>query len=83
MHGFVVYVKEVLPFAWDIFLKKGGFLHMVLTGFTSFSNLLLFPLLIIFSSAIIVLIGMVFVIDALRDAPLEDIFKPSASAAAS
>ena len=56
---------------------------MVLTGFTSFSNLLLFPLLIIFSSAIIVLIGMVFVIDALRDAPLEDIFKPSASAAAS
>ena len=56
---------------------------MVLTGFTSFSNLLLFPLLIIFSSAIIVLIGMVFVINALRDAPLEDIFKPSASAAAS
>ena len=56
---------------------------MILTGFTSFSNLLLFPLLIIFSSAIIVLIGMVFVINALRDAPLEDIFKPSASAAAS
>ena len=39
MHIHVVYVKEELPFAWDLSLE---FLIMFSTGFTSFSALLLF-----------------------------------------
>ena len=46
MHGLAVYVKEGLPFAQDLSLEK--FLLVFLTGFTLFSILLLFPLLIIF-----------------------------------
>ena len=42
MHGLVVYVKERLPFAWDLSLENSGFLHMFLTDFTSLSVLLLF-----------------------------------------
>ena len=42
MHGLPVYVKEGLPFAWN--------LSMFLTGFTSLGILLLFPLSITFFS---------------------------------
>ena len=49
MYGLAVYVKNVLPFVFDfLFLVLGGFLLMFLTGFTSLSALLLFPLLITF-----------------------------------
>ena len=39
MHGLVVYMKEGLPFAWDLFLKSSlkRFLLMFSTSFTSFS----------------------------------------------
>ena len=42
MHGLAVYVKEGFPFAWDRFLL------MFLSGFTSLSVFLLFPLSITF-----------------------------------
>ena len=52
MHGLTVYVKEGLPFRYDIHLQNSTklyrFLLMFLTGFTSLSALLLFPLLITF-----------------------------------
>ena len=48
MHSLTVYVKEGLPFAWDLSLENCRFLLMFLTGFTSFSVLPLFPLLTIF-----------------------------------
>ena len=45
MHGLAVYVKQGLPFARDLSLKKlCRFLFMFSTGFTSLSVLLLFPL---------------------------------------
>ena len=52
MHGLAVYVKEGLPFAWDLSLENSlcRFLLMFSTGFTSLSVLLLFPLLITFFS---------------------------------
>ena len=48
MHGLAVYVKEGLPFAWDLSLENCRFLLMFLTGFTSLIVLLLFPLSITF-----------------------------------
>ena len=49
MHGLAVYVKEGLPFEWDLSLENSVDLHLCfLTGFTSFSVLLLFLLLITF-----------------------------------
>ena len=49
MHGLTDYVKEGLPFGWDLSLKKlSRFLLMFWTGFTSLRVLLLFPLLIKF-----------------------------------
>ena len=39
MHGLVVYVKEGLPFAWDLSLENCRFLLMFSTGFTSFSSI--------------------------------------------
>ena len=50
MHGLAVYVKEGLPFAWDLSRKLCRFLFMFSTGFTSLSILLLFPLSITFIS---------------------------------
>ena len=45
MHGLAVYVKEGLPFAWDIIFRKlSRFLLMFLIGLTSLSVFLLFPL---------------------------------------
>ena len=49
MHGLAVYVKEGLPFAWDLFLENSADCHLCFsTGFTSRSVLLLFPLSITF-----------------------------------
>ena len=48
MHGLAVYVKEGLPLAWDLSLENSAVLLMFLTGFTSLSVLLLFPLSITF-----------------------------------
>ena len=45
MHGLAVYVKEGLPFERDLPLEN---LIMFLSGFTSLSALLLFPLSITF-----------------------------------
>ena len=50
MHGLAVYVKEGLPFAWDLSRKLCRFLFKFSTGFTSLSILLLFPLSITFIS---------------------------------
>ena len=47
MDGVAVDVKQELPFAWDLSVENCGFLVMCLTGFTSFSVLLLLPLWII------------------------------------
>ena len=47
MHGLVVYLKEELPFARDFPLENSQDSY-VSTGFTLFSVLLLFPLLITF-----------------------------------
>ena len=47
MHGLAVYVKEGLLFACDLSLENSVLL-LFLTGFTSLSVLLLFPLLITF-----------------------------------
>ena len=49
MHGFAVYVKKGLPFKL-ISRKLCRFLFMLLSGFTSLSVLLLFPLSITFFS---------------------------------
>ena len=49
IHGLAAYVKEGLPSVRDLSLKKlCGFLLKFLTGFSSFTILLLFPLSIIF-----------------------------------
>ena len=49
MHGLAVYLKEGLPFAWDVSLENSAdSLIMLLIGFTSLIVLLLFPLLITF-----------------------------------
>ena len=48
MHGFAVYVKEGLPFAWDLSLEHCPDSYFFLTSFTSLSVLLLFPQLITF-----------------------------------
>ena len=52
MHGLTFYVKEGLPFARDLSLENSlcRFLFMFLSGFTSLSVLLLFPLSITFFS---------------------------------
>ena len=44
MHGLTVYVKEGLPFAWDLSLENSEDSYMFLTDFTSFSVLLLSPM---------------------------------------
>ena len=44
MHGLTVYVKEGLPFAWNLSLENCRFLLIFPTGFTSLSVLLRFPL---------------------------------------
>ena len=41
MHGLAVYVKEGLPFAWDLSLENSEDSYMFLTDFTSFSVSLL------------------------------------------
>ena len=44
MHGLAVYVKEGLPFAWDLSLENSADSYLrFLTGFTSLSVLLVFP----------------------------------------
>ena len=49
MHGLAVYLKEGLPFAWDVSLENSAdSLIMLLIGFTSLIVLLLFPLSITF-----------------------------------
>ena len=49
MHGFIVYVKEELPFCTGLISRKlYRFLLMFSTSFTSLSALLLFPLSITF-----------------------------------
>ena len=48
MHGLAVYVKEGLPFAWDLSLENSADSYLFSTGFTSLSVLLLFSLLITF-----------------------------------
>ena len=48
MHGLSVYMKEGLPFAWDLSRENCSFFLMFLTGFTSLSVFLLFPLSITF-----------------------------------
>ena len=51
MHGLALYVKEGLPFAWELLLENSylcRFLLMFSTGFTSLSVLFLFPLSITF-----------------------------------
>ena len=50
MHGLAVYVKEGLPFAWDVSLENSADSYLFSTGFTSLSVLLLFPLSITFFS---------------------------------
>ena len=47
MHGLTVYLKEGLPFAWNLSLENCRFLFMFLTNLTSLT-FLLFPLLITF-----------------------------------
>ena len=42
MHGLAAYVKEELPFAWDLSLKNSADSYLFLTGFTSLSAYLLF-----------------------------------------
>ena len=49
MHGLAVYVKEGLPFAQDVSLENSADSYLFLTGFTSLSVLLLFPLSVTFS----------------------------------
>ena len=44
MQGLAVYVKERLPFAWDLSLENSADSHLFSTGFTSLTVLLLFPL---------------------------------------
>ena len=46
MHGFAVYVKEGLPFMQELSLENCRFFLLLSTGFTSFSVLRLFYLLI-------------------------------------
>ena len=48
MHGLAVYVKECLPFGWDVSRNLCGLLLMFATGFTSLSFLFVFSLLITF-----------------------------------
>ena len=48
MHGLAVYMKERLPFAWNLSLENSGFLLIFSANFSSLSVLLLFPLLITF-----------------------------------
>ena len=50
MHGLAVYVKDGLPFAWDLSLENSAdcYILMFSTCFTSVSVLLLFPLSITF-----------------------------------
>ena len=49
MHGLAVYVKEGLPFAWDLSLENScRFLLMFSTGYILLSVLLLFPLPVTF-----------------------------------
>ena len=48
MHGLAVYVKEGLPFAWDLSLKNSAVSFLFSNGFTSLSVLLLFHLSITF-----------------------------------
>ena len=48
MHGLAVYVKEGLPFTRHVSIKMCRFLLMLLTGFTTFSVLLLILLSITF-----------------------------------
>ena len=50
MHGLTVYVKEGLPFAWDLSLENCRFLLIFSTDYTSLSVLLLFLLLTTFLS---------------------------------
>ena len=50
MHGLTVYVKEGLPFAWDLSLENSLDPYLFSSGFTSFSVLLFFPLSITFIS---------------------------------
>ena len=50
MHGLTVYVKEGLPFAWDLSLENCRFLLIFSTDCTSLSVLLLFLLLTTFLS---------------------------------
>ena len=50
MHGLAIFVKEGLPFAWDLSLKNSADSYLFSTGFTSLSVLLLFPLSITFSA---------------------------------
>ena len=42
MHSLAAYVKEELPFAWDLSLKNSADSYLFLTGFTSLSAYLLF-----------------------------------------
>ena len=52
MHGLSVYVKEGLPFAWDLYPENSAYFYLCFTyvfGFSSLSILLLFPSLITFS----------------------------------
>ena len=44
MHSIASYVKEELPFAWDVSLENSKDFYLFLTGCTSFSAFLLFPL---------------------------------------
>ena len=48
IHGLAVYVKKGLPFARDLPLENYADSYLFLTGFTSISLLLFFPLLITF-----------------------------------
>ena len=48
MYGLAVYVKEGLPFAWDLSLENSADSYLFSTCFTSLSVLLLFPLSITF-----------------------------------
>ena len=48
MHGLAVYVKEELPFGRDSSPENSTIFNCILTGFTSSSVLLLFPLLMTF-----------------------------------
>ena len=48
MHGLTVYVKEGLPFAWDLPLESSADSYLFSTVFTSLSVLHFFPILITF-----------------------------------